>query len=136
MRSQKVVVLRGNSLMAQGLEALLRSSRSIDVVGIDLGDPDAWERLRLSEPAAVLVEPADLVEGKWSTLWRLLEECANLSIILVHPTEDTVSIYSKHLVPINDSEDLVTAIVGASPLPRARRLQAGSQTRRRPRTHV
>lgn len=99
--------------MAQGLEAILRRSSFIDVVGIDLGEPDAWERLRFSEPAAVLVEPVDLEQDRWGRLWRLLEEYPNLSIILVHPSEDTVSIYSKHLVAINDSDDLVTAIVGS-----------------------
>ncbi len=114
MSRRRVVVLRGSSLMAQGLEALLRDSPSIDVIGIDLGEPDAWERLRRCEPAAVLIEPASVEQGGRNALWRLLEECSNLSIILIHPSEDTVSIYSKHLVPINDSDDLLTAVVGSA----------------------
>ena len=113
MSSQKVVVLRGSSLMAQGIEALLRNSSSIDLTGIDLGEPDAWERLRLSEPAVVVVEPDDLEQGKWGTLWRLLEEYPDLAIILVHPSEDSITVYRKHLVTINDSEDLVTTVVGS-----------------------
>ena len=114
MTCQKVAVLRGSSLMAQGLEALLRNSPSIDVIGIDPREPDAWERLRRSEPTAVLAEPADLEQVGWGTLWRLLEDYPNLSIIIVHPSEDTVSIYSKHLVSISGPEDLVTAIIGAA----------------------
>jgi muconolactone delta-isomerase len=110
---QHVVMLHGSSLMAGGLEALLRSYPRLDVRCINLEEPDAWERLRESEPAVVLVESAGLERGRWLALWRLLEEYRDLPIILVHPSEDTVSIYSKHLVPINDSEDLVSAIVGS-----------------------
>lgn len=110
MASGKVVVLYGRSLMAQGLEALLRSFGSLDVVGIDLEQPDAWERLRSSRAQAVLVEPADLEHGQWSTLWRFLDDNQDLSIILVHTSDDSVSIYRKQRMAIRDPDDLVAAI--------------------------
>lgn len=105
-------MLHGSSLMAQGLEALLRDLPGIKVTAVDLGEPDAWERLRVAKPDAVLVESAGLEGANWHNLWRLLEECQDLSVILVHSSEDAMSIYKKRLVPINDCDDLVSAIVG------------------------
>lgn len=113
LKGQRVVMLHGSSLMAQGLEALLRDLPGIHVTAVDLGEPNAWERLRTAKPDAVLVESAGLEQANWHGLWRLLEEYQDLSVILVHSSEDALSIYRKHLVPINDCDDLVSAIVGS-----------------------
>ena len=63
MNTSTVLVLHRNSLLAQGIERLLRRVPDLEVMAFDLDEPETLAHMGSLKPLAVIVDKADL-EGQ------------------------------------------------------------------------
>ncbi len=102
-----IIVLFKSSLLAQGVEMLLRQEQ-LDVTSIDLREPQALERLCPLVPGDVVI--VDVSEGTIHpalSIEKLLMQNPEATVIGISPCYDRVEIYRKQSIPIAEVKELL-----------------------------
>lgn len=108
----RVAVLYSHSLLLEGMEAYLRRAGHLEVAGLDVDRPDAWERLRSLRPDAVLMDVSDVQSGHRAALAEFIRANPEIRIIDVRPGRSTADVYQKQEVPAAHPADLLKALIG------------------------
>ncbi len=109
---QRVALVYRDSLLTQGVQALLEASAEFVVDAVDLDEADAGQRLRAMDASLVVVDTADLTLEP-GVLASLLDARPDMRIVCLHSDGDYLDIYEKRRVPISKACDLHGAIAAA-----------------------
>jgi DNA-binding NarL/FixJ family response regulator len=111
LAGHRVLVLYSESLMAQGVEAMLRKLSPLDTVGVDINQPDAVEQARAAQPDAVVVDVSELRGPCQALFLLLLDEFPALRIICLLPEGNAVDVFRKQRVYIRRAQDLIASLL-------------------------
>ena len=115
-KTSGLYVLYRNSLMAKGLENLLKND-GMPVIAIDMKEDGAWERLNegLRPGDVVIVDKRDLQVHPSLSIMKLFMNNAEITIIGVDPCENSLELYKRQAQVIKEPEELVKTIGGCWP---------------------
>lgn len=108
----RVAVLYSQSLLLEGMEAYLRQAGHVEVAGLDVDRPDAWEQLRSLRPNAVLMDVSDVQSAHRAALAEFIRTNPEIRIIDVRPGRSTADVYQKQQIPAAHPADLLKALIG------------------------
>ena len=110
-KGARVYVLFGNSLMAEGVEVMLKKE-GLGVVGVDVGDEEAFSRFeRDFQPGdAVIVDVGDAAVHPTLSLLHTLAERADVLVIGLDASQNEVHIFRKWRKTVSQVGELVEAI--------------------------
>ncbi|MDA8189702.1 MAG: hypothetical protein M0T85_16300 [Dehalococcoidales bacterium] len=110
MANRRILVLYSKSLLAQGVENLLRKSEGLEVIGVDLEQRDAVRRIGTLQPEVVIVDGDDLPVYGGSLILQLLREHPSVKVLCISVNGNTVDIYRKSQMAVTRADELVAAI--------------------------
>lgn len=110
-KTSGLYILYRNSLLAKGLESLLRDG-GIPVVAIDTKEDGAWESLNkgLQPGDVVIVDKRDLQVHPSLSIMKLFMNNAEITIIGVDPCENSLELYNRQAQVIKEPEELAKFI--------------------------
>ncbi|MBI2305506.1 MAG: hypothetical protein HYU86_12270 [Chloroflexi bacterium] len=101
-----IVVVYGKSLLAQGIERLLRKVEDIEVVGIDLERAGAMESIRSVQPGTVVLDMDDVSLKGGDLILRLLQNVSSLTVVCLTNNGERADIYHKEQKPLTTTQEL------------------------------
>lgn len=110
MTSRRVAVLYALSLLAEGVEAVLKRTKRFEVVGMDLKQEEVWQRLRSFHPDVVIVDRADLGQADGALILQLLRSEPSVKLVCLNMEGRDMDIYSRRVSAIASSEELLHAL--------------------------
>jgi hypothetical protein len=111
LAEHRVLVLYSDSLMAQGVEAMLRKLPSLETVAVDIDQPDAIEQARAAHPDVVVVDLTELRGPCQEIFLRLLDEFPTLRVVCLHPEGNVLDVFRKQRVYIHQAQDLIATLL-------------------------
>ena len=110
MATSTVLVLHRDSLLAQGIERLLRRVPDLEVVALDLDGPDTLTNMGSLKPVAIIVDKADL-EGQGAELiTKLLNLSPVTKVMCLSSSGDGAAVYQVRQMSIKDLKGLLAVI--------------------------
>ena len=110
LTGRRVLVLYSNSLMAQGVEAMLRKLSPLATTAIDIDQPDAVEQVRAAQPDVIVVDLLELQGPNQELFLQLLDEFQTLRVVCLRPEGDAVDVFRKQRVYIHQAQDLIASL--------------------------
>ena len=108
----EILVLYRQSLLAEGVESLLKKA-NLRVIGMDLEDPEALERVRcLGQEAVVLLDTSETNAYPAVNVPQVLMENPHAVVIALDCQDNRVEIFRKEEKAIATLADLVEIIKG------------------------
>jgi len=104
--SRRVVVLRGLSLLTEGVQRLCSKMEGLEVVGVDLAQPGAWESIAALHPETVIVDSVDLKRARGELL-ELLRESPQVRVLCLDMASATVDVYRRQRLVIDTLRELM-----------------------------
>lgn len=116
MASQRVIVLSGLSLFAEGIASSLhRSTESLQITVLDPREPLALEQIANLAPATVILDTTDTALVENCSVTDLLDVIPDMRIIRLDPENDQIQIViGEHREAANITE-LIEVISSAWP---------------------
>jgi hypothetical protein len=117
--SRKSVVLWGHeNLLGYSVEFLLNTRNCLDLVRIskDLGVDVLIEQVEKIHPDVVVIYEMNSSDNA-SLPMRLMKNQVWLKVILVNLENNTVEVFNKQMVQINEGSDLLSIVEGCPRLP-------------------
>lgn len=106
----EILVLYRHSLLAEGVESLLKRE-NLKVIGMDLEDPEAIERVRcLGRDAIVLVDTSETSANSSINVPQVLMGNPNAIVVALNAQDNKVEIFRKEEKAITTLSDLVDII--------------------------
>lgn len=106
----EILVLYRHSLLAEGVESLLKKE-NLSVMGMDLEDPQAVERVRrLGRDAIVVVDTSETSANSSINVPQVLMENPNATVVALNAQDNKVEIFRKEEKAIATLADLVDII--------------------------
>src|SRR3990170_3999992 len=96
MGRQQVLILYQASLLAQGVESLLRKERGLDVVGLRLGSGPRGGYVEGLDPDVIILDTCDLGGRAGMTVLGLLQEHPRAKVICLNAEDDKLEVYRRH----------------------------------------
>ena len=106
MTARRVLILYRDSLLAQGLESLLRQQTGLETSATQLEEANVEELVRHFAPDVIIVDRDELAVRAGITVDRLLRE-PHLRVIAVSSRDDVAQVYEGHEVRVAKLEDLL-----------------------------
>lgn len=110
MAKRRILVLYGKSLLAQGVENLLKKSEGLEVIGVDLTQQGAVARVSALRPEVVIVDGDDVPAYGGSLILQLLRENPSAKVLCISVNGSDVDVYHKSQVSVTRAEELLAAI--------------------------
>ena len=107
MEKRRRIVVYGNSLNMAGIVASLKADTTMEVLGINLDSPSAWQSLEEGDLAAIVFDLSDQPLGLDITLLR---NRPGLLLIGVDSSRDEMLVLSSHPEQARSVADLVNVI--------------------------
>jgi len=108
--SRQVLILYQASLLAQGVESLLRKERGLDVVGLRLGSGPGGGHGEGLDPDVIILDTCDLGGRAGMTVLGLLQAHPRAKVICLNAEDDKLEVYRRHERVAARREELVEAI--------------------------
>ncbi len=114
MARRQVLILYHGSLLAQGIESLLRKEKGLDIacVRVEKEAEDAGYAIGLA-PDVIILDACDLKGQARLSILKLLEEHPRAKVICLNPEDGNVEVYYKDHRVATKREELVEAIRSA-----------------------
>ncbi len=110
MTDRRIVVIYRKSLLAQGLEALLKRTAGLEVVGMDFEREDAAQHIAVFHPEAVIVDVDELgIVGK-TLIMQVLQENPSVKVFCLSINGNNVDVYQRRQMAVTKADELVEAI--------------------------
>lgn len=110
MARRQVLILYQASLLAQGIESLLRKEKGLEVVGLQLGKRVAETQDANFEPDAIILDTCDLSGRAGISVLSLLHEHPKAKVICMNAEDNRLEVYRKDERIATRREELVDAI--------------------------
>ncbi len=106
----EILVLYRHSLLAEGVESLLKKA-NLRVIGMDIEDPEALERVKcLGQEAVVLLDTTETNTYPSINVPQVLMENHHAVVIVLNSQDNKVEIFRKEEKAIATLTDLVDII--------------------------
>lgn len=106
--SRRIMVLYRTSLLAQGLETLLRQVEGLEVAGVDLDrDRAVIATVEAYRPEAVLWDRGDIPAAGADLVFEILEKLPSSRIFCFTSDENGLTVYAKRDISLATFSDLV-----------------------------
>lgn len=114
MARRQVLILYRGSLLAQGVESLLRNEKGLDIASLqmDKEEKPAGYAVGLT-PDVIILDTCDLGGQARLSVLGLLEEHPKAKVICLNPEDGKVEVYRKDQRVATRREELVEAIRSA-----------------------
>lgn len=113
MTRRQVLILYRGSLLAEGIQSLLRNEKGLDVTSLRMaGETPAFFGSELT-PDVIIVDTCDLRGPKSLLVIQLLREHPRAKVICLNAEDSKVEVYRKDERTASKREDLVEAIRSA-----------------------
>lgn len=132
-RGRRIYILHSSSLLASGLEALLRG-KGLAVTALDPRTPEARARLEMLKGRDIVIfDSMDEDVHPSLSLLHVLAHNPQITAIALNPAENKIEIYHKEQRPLAKTQDLLEAL-GSPPetAERRPRVEAAHHTRTSP----
>lgn len=114
MARRQVLILYRGSLLAQGIERLLRSEKSLEIACLQVGKEDESGGYAVGlSPDVIILDTCDLGGQARLSVLGLLEQHPKAKVICLNPEDGRVEVYRKDQRIATKREDLVEAIRSA-----------------------
>ncbi len=110
MAKRRILVLYGKSLLAQGVENLLKKSDGLEVIGVDMNQQGAVKRVSMLHPEVVIVDGDDMPANGGTLILQVLRENPSVKVLCISVNGSNVDIYRKSQVSVTQADELVAAI--------------------------
>lgn len=107
---RQVLILYQGSLLAQGIESLLRQEKGLEVMSLQLGKGHLQPASVQYEPDAIILDTSDLGGRAGISVVALLQEHPGAKVICMNAEDDKVEVYRKDQRIATRREELVAAI--------------------------
>lgn len=126
MRVRRVAVVFHESLMLEGLVALLEERDDMEVTSVDPTTVDVGVSLSQLSPEVIILDGESLDEWPDLTLPRLLYDNRLAKVVDVNPHRNEIRIYEQHQVSVGKFDDLLDALE----TPAGRAMKGGKRVRK------
>jgi DNA-binding NarL/FixJ family response regulator len=109
---KRVLVFRGENLLAAGVESLLAREDDLLVLGVTNICEDGFSfeyEIELFHPSVVILDESSLA-ADFSFLYAILKKYPHLRVIVVDEGDNMVHIFDKQAIMVARSTDLVDVI--------------------------
>jgi DNA-binding NarL/FixJ family response regulator len=109
---KRVLVFRGENLLAAGVESLLTRQDDLLVLGVANNCDDAFSfehEIELFHPSVVILEESSL-SADFSFIYEVLKKYPQLRVIVVDEGDNLVHILDKRAITVVQSTDLIEVI--------------------------
>jgi DNA-binding NarL/FixJ family response regulator len=109
---KRVLVFRGENLLAAGVESLLTRQDDLLVLGVANNCDDAFSfehEIELFHPSVVILEESSL-SADFSFIYEVLKKYPQLRVIVVDEGDNLVHIFDKRAITVAQSTDLIEVI--------------------------
>ena len=110
MTARRVLILYRDSLLAQGLESLLRQQKGLETSAAQLEEANVEELVRQFAPDVIIVDRDELAEQTAITIGDLLAAGTGTKVIDVSIRNTTVRLYEGRELSEAGFQDLLAAI--------------------------
>lgn len=120
MSERRVVLLRKRSLLAAGIETVLREDGGVAVGVVSPDDSEAATKIHAWRPDVILMDSTDPGIGEGMVV-HLLQTCPGATVIALTPDQPGMEVYRMQREPDTDPSGLVHLIQQAgtaAPAPR------------------
>ena len=114
MARQQVLILYRGSLLAQGIENLLRKERGLDIASLQMRKEESPGGFAVGvSPDVIIVDTCDLGSRARQAIVDLLEQNPKAKVVCLNPEDGRVEVYHKDQRIATKQEELVEAIRSA-----------------------
>jgi hypothetical protein len=109
---KRVLVFRGENLLAAGVESLLAREDDLLVLGVTNVCEDEFSfehEIELFRPSVVILDESSLATD-FSYLYAILKKYPQLRVIVVDEGDNMVHIFDKQVITVAQSTDLIDVI--------------------------
>ncbi|MBI4319158.1 MAG: hypothetical protein HY675_11765 [Chloroflexi bacterium] len=110
MTDRRIAVLYKQSLLAQGVETLLKRIKGLDVMAISLDPLDVARRVAQFHPEAVIVDADEIRNLGGTLILQVLREAPTAKVFCINLNGSNVDIYHRQQLVVNKADELVEAI--------------------------
>ena len=110
MAMRRILVLYGKSLLAQGVEQLLKRAGGLEVIGVDLDRRGAMGEISTLHPEVVIVDGDDVSANAGSLILQVLRENPSVKVFCISVSGSNVDVYRKSQVSVTETDQLLAAI--------------------------
>lgn len=110
MDKRRILVLYSKSLLAQGVENLLKKTDGLEVIGIDLEKKEAVNEINQLNPEAVIIDGDDIPAGGGALILQVLRENPSVKVFCISTNGSNVDVYRRSQVSVTRADELVAAI--------------------------
>ena len=111
----RVFIISSHLMFGHGLESLLRRETTLDVVGQEVDEPKAIERIKELRPNVVILDSSGPPFEPTPTVIRILQESPGTHVIGLSLQNNTLHLYQATQRVVTSLEDLTEVISQASP---------------------
>ena len=105
-----VFIVYSHALFAEGVNSLLSQEPGLTVVGMEANWDRAVERITVLQPDVVVIDGENSDSGMIKAMSCLLARLSGTKVISLSLSSNNANIYHAQQVPINQTEDLISAI--------------------------
>ena len=110
MRSQRIFILSPHTLLARGIELLLRGRSVFRVVGTETSIPTGIERIYRLHPDVVILGNGQESPVSLEDVSSVFRVSPGTAVIVLRPGDNLLHVYQDEEVTVANVEDLVQAI--------------------------
>jgi DNA-binding NarL/FixJ family response regulator len=112
----RVFIVSNHLMFSHGLESLLRRETKLDVVGQEVDEQKAIERIKELRPHVVILDSNGPPAEPVPTLIRILQESPGTQVIGLSLQNNTLHLYQATQRVVTSLEDLTEIISRAAPV--------------------
>lgn len=112
MASKGVLVLTDETLLMDGVVAVLREHADLTVSTISVREPDLLHRISISSPEVVIMNDANCCPEGFPSAWRVLQTIPRVTVIVVTRETSRIATYRQERVVGADVSNLLDIIAG------------------------
>lgn len=113
MASKGVLVLTDETLLMDGVVAVLREHADLTISTISVGEPDLLHRISISSPMVVIMNDANSCPDGFPSAWHILQTSPRVTVIVVTQETSRIATYRQERVVGADVSNLLGIIAGA-----------------------
>lgn len=111
MKNIRICVVYGDSLLAEGIESMLRNERGLTTTGVNVNEENLAERLGELHPHIILVDQNDsLVTSMTLQSGHIFEAYPEAKLIIVDLDRSRVSVHYREETIVNGRDGLIDAV--------------------------
>ncbi len=110
MRRTRICVVQGDSLLAEGIDSMLRSEKWLEVVSVMSGEGDLSERLRQLHPDIILVDRGDPVAISILQSRHLFDQEQQARLIIVDLSRSRINVHHIEEAVVTGKDALIDVL--------------------------